>query len=182
MIYDNEGLSQEDRTNIEFLANEQNKTKLEIKYFNNSNNYYERCINSIKEITPESICHYGVKYLDDKLYGIQKNELVVIGSWSGVGKSHMADLIATHNASNGKKVAYFRLEGHKNEFPRLQLWKYMSLAYYSSDRHNTNPIPDFNYQAFCQNKIEPRYIDAYLLTAQEELAKQQENLLLYRRI
>jgi archaellum biogenesis ATPase FlaH len=78
------------------------------------------------------LCRYGVKLLDDSLLAIAKNELVVIGADSGVGKSSLVLDIARHNAKQGKKVALFYLEGGHIEAIQRMKWQDISDLWYSS--------------------------------------------------
>ena len=58
---------------------------------------------------------FGVDYLDKKLRGILKNDLIVIGARSGAGKSTLSNIIATANAKKGTKVALFSLENFPDD-------------------------------------------------------------------
>ena len=58
---------------------------------------------------------FGNAYLDYKLKGINKGDLVLIGSRSGAGKSTIAELIATHNADRGVKVTLISLENFEGD-------------------------------------------------------------------
>lgn len=53
---------------------------------------------------------FGIKYLDDNFTGILEDDFWLIGARSGAGKSTIADIIATYNAANGKKVTLISLE------------------------------------------------------------------------
>ena len=61
---------------------------------------------------------YGITYLDDSLYGISPNDLIVLGGRSGAGKSECGKIIAAHNAAAGHTVDYFSLESEKYEIER----------------------------------------------------------------
>lgn len=58
---------------------------------------------------------FGITYLDDRLRGILKGDLIVIGARSGAGKSTLSNIIATVNAKLGVKVALFSLENFKDD-------------------------------------------------------------------
>ena len=58
----------------------------------------------------EKVGEFGIKYLDDKLRGILRTDLILIGARTGAGKSTLAELIALHNAKKGYKVHLFSLE------------------------------------------------------------------------
>jgi replicative DNA helicase len=55
-------------------------------------------------------CQYWIQILDDYLWWIIENELVVIWAWSWIWKSELSWIIATANAMKGKKVALLSLE------------------------------------------------------------------------
>jgi len=54
------------------------------------------------------VAKFGVKYLDDKLGGITKSDLIIVGARSGAGKSTLSNIIAMANTD--KKLALFSLE------------------------------------------------------------------------
>jgi hypothetical protein len=61
---------------------------------------------------------YHVPYLDDLLLGIWPHDLVLLGAWTGVGKTAAASMIAADNARAGKRVHYFALEAEPREIER----------------------------------------------------------------
>jgi len=92
----------------------------------------------------KKLCCYGIKPLDDALGGIRPNDLVVIGSDSGVGKSELGLNIARINAQKGKKVAVYYLEGGHIE--AMQRMKYRDIA-------------DVYFTQFRQEKLNMDYVD-----------------------
>ena len=75
------------------------------------------------------VCEYGIKYLDDKLKGIRKGELVLIGARSGAGKSTVAEMIALHNAKRGVKTHLFSLENFEDDgFIKRLYYKYKEIT------------------------------------------------------
>lgn len=58
---------------------------------------------------------FGISYLDDKLEGILRGDLILLGARSGAGKSTIADIIATHNARKGIKVTLMSLENFEGD-------------------------------------------------------------------
>lgn len=83
-----------------------------------------------EDTKPEELCSYGIKPLDDALYRIGKNELVVLGAETGYGKSELALSIAQHNAKQGKTVGVYYLEGGYLEAIRRMKWKDIADKYY----------------------------------------------------
>ena len=72
---------------------------------------------------------FGIQYLDDKLRGILKGDLILIGARSGAGKSTIAEIIATANSSQGKKVTLLSLENFKDDnFVQKAYYKYKAVS------------------------------------------------------
>ncbi|NCD17778.1 MAG: hypothetical protein EOL91_10820, partial [Actinobacteria bacterium] len=71
----------------------------------------------------EKIGQFGMSYLDKKLHGILKSDLILIGARSGAGKSTIANQIAYTNAKNGVIVSLFSLENYRNEFELTEIYK-----------------------------------------------------------
>ncbi len=61
---------------------------------------------------------FGIKYLDDAMIGILKNDLILIGAGSGGGKTQTCCNIARANVEKGKKVHYIALEAEYLEIER----------------------------------------------------------------
>jgi len=94
-------------------------------------------------IKPDELCSYGISVLDDPLIGIAKNELVVVGADSGVGKSSLVLDIARHNAGKGKKVALFYLEGGHLEAIQRMKWRDICELYYKEKAEHQFVDMDF---------------------------------------
>ncbi len=72
---------------------------------------------------------FHVPYLDDCLRAILPNDLIVLGAWSGAGKTEIAAQIAVGNAAVGKTVHMFALEAEVDEIERrAKFAKVMALA------------------------------------------------------
>ena len=71
----------------------------------------------------ELVGHFGMSYLDQKLHGILKSDLILIGARSGAGKSTIANQIAYNNAKSGVMVSLFSLENYRNEFELTEIYK-----------------------------------------------------------
>lgn len=61
---------------------------------------------------------YHQGFLDDMLRGIMPHDLVLLGAWSGVGKTAKATQIAMKNVESGRRVAYIALEAEPLEIER----------------------------------------------------------------
>jgi len=82
-------------------------------------------------ISPDKLCKFGIGHLDDALYGILPNDLVVIGADSGAGKSGIGITIAQENAKRGKRVLLYFLEGGHLEAIARMKWRDISRVYFS---------------------------------------------------
>jgi len=66
----------------------------------------------------DGLLKFGIKYLDDAMAGILKNDLILIGAGSGAGKTQTCCNIAKANIEMGKKVHYIALEAEYLEIER----------------------------------------------------------------
>jgi archaellum biogenesis ATPase FlaH len=73
---------------------------------------------------------FGVGFLDDSLLGISKNDLVLIGAPSGVGKTALCCNIAEANLEAGKRVHYIALEAEEFEIESRIKYKIVSKLYF----------------------------------------------------
>lgn len=110
--------------------------------------------------------NYGIKFLDDMLLGIHKEDFVLIGADTGVGKTEFVYDIAFRNAAKGVKVHLFALEAEQNEPYYRKLYKIISKKYF-------NEVPyckkiNMNYRNYITNKID---VDDYEKDAISELDK-----------
>lgn len=113
---------------------------------------------------------FGISYLDDKLKGILKGDLILIGACSGAGKSSIAEIIATNNAQNGVKTTLISLENFAGD-------NFITKAYFKYKELTQNwklHIRDFASGDF--------QLDMFALRESEEYAKKQyENIQLINR-
>ena len=85
----------------------------------------------LKEIfeNNELCATFGISYLDDKLEGVLRGDLILLGARSGAGKSTIADIIATHNAKKGIKVTLISLENFEGDNKLAKaFYKYRELS------------------------------------------------------
>lgn len=68
--------------------------------------------------------HHG--FLDDVLRALLPHDLVLLGAWSGVGKTALAAQISSATCGSGRRVGYFALEAEDGEIERRR--KYAILA------------------------------------------------------
>ena len=92
---------------------------------------------------------FGIKYLDENFTGILEDDFWLIGARSGAGKSTIADIIATYNGANGKRVTLISLENFEGDCE-------VQKAYYEYKRltHNYNiTLRDFKCGLFEINEL-----------------------------
>lgn len=78
----------------------------------------------------KDILKFGIKFLDEALHGIAKNDLILLGAKTGAGKTELAVHIAQTNAAAGKRVVYFALEAEDQEIERRLLFKSLAKFYF----------------------------------------------------
>jgi replicative DNA helicase len=106
---------------------------------------------------------FGIKYLDDKLRGIMRGDLILIGARSGAGKSTLADIIAQNNARAGFPVHLFSLENFEDD-------AYITKVYYFYKTITRNF--DLDLRDFASGSFD---INADALIEAEEKAKKSFN-------
>jgi replicative DNA helicase len=126
---------------------------------------WERIDEERRAIDTSRMPTFGISALDDALCGILKNDLVVIGSDSGVGKSDMCLNMAIHNAKNGLKVGLYYLEGGANEALYRIKWKMMCDEYYHGAYNHT----DMDYRKWRMNKMQSPIFDQLEQKCYEDL-------------
>ncbi len=80
----------------------------------------------------------GIPYLDVALDGIRRNELLLLGASSGVGKTELASHIAKTNVEAGKRVHFVALEAEDAEIERRIIFKLIAHLYYSDKGRKKN--------------------------------------------
>lgn len=65
---------------------------------------------------------FGVDFLDDALRGILRDDLILVGAPSGMGKTQLCCNIANANIAAGKKIHYIALEASEDEIERRLLY------------------------------------------------------------
>jgi len=69
---------------------------------------------------------FYISFLDDYLRGILPHDLVLIGAYSGIGKTQLALSIAIANAGQKRRVHYFALEAEPRELERRTKYQIIS--------------------------------------------------------
>ena len=100
--------------------------------------------------------HYGVTFLDDYLRGILPHDLIVIGAYTGAGKTQLVQLIAQANACHGKRVYLLALEAESDEIERRTKFSVLAhLAYRDrAPRRERLNYPDW-YRGKCDDIVGP---------------------------
>lgn len=130
---------------------------------------------SRKSIDINKICKFGIKCLDDVLYGILKKDFIVIGADSGSGKSEICLKIAIHNAREGRKVGLYFIEGgHVEAISRIK-WGLMCDRYFKNDMRGM----EMNYRKWRMNMIADPRMDQLEEDCLEETKAILENIYLY---
>lgn len=78
-----------------------------------------------------ALLRFGVEYLDDALRGIFKDDLILLGAPSGMGKTQLCCNIALANMEAAKKVHYIALEAGEYEIERRLKFPLVMERYYS---------------------------------------------------
>jgi replicative DNA helicase len=83
----------------------------------------------------------GVKLIDDVWGGILRNDIVLLGAKTGVGKTELAAQIALNNTLIGKSVYFFALEAEPEEIQMRILYSIMV-----EKAKNHNPRAKYNFK------------------------------------
>lgn len=123
--------------------------------------------NTRESLDPSKLCSYGISALDDSCQFIMKNDLIVIGADSGVGKSELVLDIAMFNAVRKKRIALFYLEGgHEEAVARIK-WKKLCKRYFGQrDQH----IDNFDYVSWRTNQIKHKFLSEMETLIEAEMA------------
>lgn len=131
-------------------------------------------------IDPKTICTFGIKCLDDVLFGILKKDFIVIGADSGIGKSQICLDVALHNARRGKKIGLYFIEGGDEEAIARIKWKLMTEKYYAGRKTLTDmPHIDMDYRKWRMNLITDSTMVQLEQNCFEEFKDTLANIMLY---
>ena len=103
---------------------------------------------SFAEIEPrtknrERLLSFGIDYLDDSMLGIMPNDLILIGAYSGAGKTAICCNIAAANIAKGKRVHYIALEAEIYEIERRIKYQFFANFFFKDPER---PKIDINFQ------------------------------------
>lgn len=96
---------------------------------------------------------FNVSYLDDYCRALMPHDLVLIAARTGAGKTTLAELIATSNAEQGKRVHYFALEAEPDEIERHLLYRAIAREVF---RRSVRECAGINYPDWYLGKFDQR--------------------------
>lgn len=132
-----------------------------------------------KKVTENRIS-FGNKFLDDALMGIDRNDLILVGSRSGAGKTQFCCNVALSAIAKNKRVHFFALEADNYEIERRVLFQLFSRNYFEDRKFAFTQI-NISYRKWYEGK----YLDEENINYQHEIAARKlakatlENLFLY---
>lgn len=97
--------------------------------FNNSS---ESVVEERKRRQKAQLLRFGISFLDDSLFAIMPDDLILIGAPSGVGKTDLAINIAMANLEDARRIHFFALEAGEFEIERRIKWRMICQQYYSN--------------------------------------------------
>ena len=77
------------------------------------------------------LLEFGISFLDDSLFGIRPDDLILVGAPSGVGKTQFCVNVALANVSKGKRVHFFALEASEFEIERRLKYQFVANRVFS---------------------------------------------------
>lgn len=127
----------------------------------------------MQEIWKRNYCvgHFGIKYLDDKLKGISKSDLIIIGARSGAGKTSVANRIFNVNIKD-KKCKLFSLENFSGDLYSNNVY----LKYRKYARQNITPrewlmnlfVVDYDALEKAEKEVRAEMNEKYIVSRQPE--------------
>jgi archaellum biogenesis ATPase FlaH len=125
------------------------------------------------------LMYTGVQYLDDCMFGILPDDLVLIGAPTGVGKTQLCVNIAKHNIMAGKRVHYIALEASRFEIERRLKFP-MVMEKYHNDPFKKD-LPPISYVEWYAGKYLGELAN-YEVEVSKEFSKTYKNLhVLYKK-
>lgn len=90
--------------------------------------------------TAEGILPTGVPFLDDAMGGLTRNSLMLVGAYTGTGKTQLVAHIAHNVAGAGKRVHFFALEAEPMEIQRRMKYRIVRDMAHSAGIHGMNYV------------------------------------------
>lgn len=126
-------------------------------------------------IDKSKICTFGIKCIDDVIFGILKKDFVVIGADSGAGKSEVCLKVAIHNAKHGRRVGLYFIEGGDMEAISRIKWSLMCDKYYGLSMRGI----EMNYRKWKMGELRGKDIDSLEDMVIEENENVLSNIMMY---
>jgi len=136
----------------------------------------ERIKNNIEDriARGENLLWFGISYLDDALIGISKSDLILIGAYSGSGKTELVTSVAIRNVEIGKRVCFMALEAEEMEIENRILYRLMTRHFYSD---SSRPKVDLDYGNWLHGFL-PQ-LSPYDILAQNEFIEKYPSLVTF---
>lgn len=120
------------------------------------------------------IVYTGVRFLDEAMDGVAPDDLVLVASKTGVGKSQLLAQIALNATAAGKKVFLLALEASPGEMQRRL--KFPSLMrHYRANLDSTQPEEDIDFVKYCHGEY-TELLAPYEKLAHEEFVRKYSSL------
>lgn len=116
----------------------------------------------------KEILSFGVPFLDECLGGIFKNDLILLGAKTGLGKSQLVSLIAMENVKRGKRVHFLALEADEYEIERRIKYQFIADKFF---KMQPRPPIRLNYLDWYCGRL-----DSYLQEIETEVQHEFQNL------
>jgi len=128
---------------------------------------------SVRMKDGEGTLEFGVEFLDDSLFGISKSDLILVGAYSGSGKTQLVSNIGAHAAKSGNRVDILALEAEHLEIQRRTLYglfvkHYLNDPerppldlYYPRWRYGHNTVLGSKYEALAIEEYQRDYKNLY---------------------
>ena len=97
--------------------------------------------------------NFGISYLDDSIGGVGQSDLIILGAYSGQGKTEIAVDIALRSCLTGKNVYFYALEAHNFEIENRIIYKLAAKKYFDNVTKIFRKY-NVNYSAYMRNKID----------------------------
>lgn len=130
----------------------------------------------LKSLTENNL-NFGIGYLDDACT-ILKNDLIIIASYTGIGKSELGSIIAMKNAKDKKNVYYFGLEAFRFEIEARNIYRMAMTDWYNDNKLSYSQRArnmQMSYQLYLNGNILPGF-ELYFQKAKDAAVEMSEYL------
>lgn len=120
----------------------------------------------------DRVLKIGISFLDDSLFAIFPDDLLLVGAPSGIGKTQLCCIFAMANALTGKRVHYIALEAGEYEIERRLKYPLVAEAFFADEKR---PNIDFEFDTWLSG-IYDKQLEAYELHADTVMREAYQNL------